>query len=96
MKAHMTGEAKILDISESVAQIALQGPRSHDILCKIAGKEDIPEKYYYGKFHADIQGTDCLISRTGYTGEDVYKRQVQEAAEILTQYFEMESEEVGK
>jgi aminomethyltransferase len=73
MKAHMTGEAKILDISESVAQIALQGPRSHDILCKIAGKEDIPEKYYYGKFHADIQETDCLISRTGYTGEDGYE-----------------------
>lgn len=73
MKEHMGGEAKILDRSESVAQIALQGPRSHDILCKIAGKEDIPEKYYYGKFHADIQGTDCLISRTGYTGEDGYE-----------------------
>lgn len=73
MKAHMGGEAEIMDISESVAQIALQGPRAHDILCKIAGKEDIPEKYYYGKFHADIQGTDCLISRTGYTGEDGYE-----------------------
>lgn len=41
-----------------------------DILRKVAKEEDIPEKYYTCKFHCTIDGMDCIISKTGYTGED--------------------------
>ena len=70
MKAHVTGDAALSDISASVAQLALQGPKAMDILRKLAKEEDIPEKYYTCKFHCTIDGMDCIISKTGYTGED--------------------------
>ena len=70
MKAHVSGEAQLSDISASVAQLALQGPKAMDILRKVAREEDIPEKYYTCKFHCTIDGMDCIISKTGYTGED--------------------------
>lgn len=70
MKAHVSGDAQLSDISASVAQLALQGPKAMDILRKVAREEDIPEKYYTCKFHCTIDGMDCIISKTGYTGED--------------------------
>ena len=70
MKTHVTGDAELSDISASVAQLALQGPKAMDILRKLAKEEDIPEKYYTCKFHCTIDGMDCIISKTGYTGED--------------------------
>ena len=42
MKAHVSGEAQLSDISASVAQLALQGPKAMDILRKVAREEDIP------------------------------------------------------
>lgn len=73
MKAHEFGDAVFTDISVEVAQIALQGPRSEEILKKLVSGEDIPEKYYSCKFHRQIGGMDCIISRTGYTGEDGFE-----------------------
>lgn len=70
MKAHVTGNAALTDISSSVAQLALQGPKALDILKKLAKEEDIPEKYYTCKFNCMIDGMRCIISKTGYTGED--------------------------
>ena len=73
MKAHAFGDAVFTDISEEVAQIALQGPKAEAILRKLTNEEDIPEKYYSCHFHRTIGGMDCIISRTGYTGEDGFE-----------------------
>lgn len=70
MKAHVTGDAVLEDISAQVAQLALQGPKAMDILRKLVKEEDIPEKYYTCKFNRMIDGMRCVISKTGYTGED--------------------------
>ena len=70
MQAHVTGDAELEDISAQVAQLALQGPRAMEILSKLALQEDIPEKYYTCRFGCMIDGMKCIISRTGYTGED--------------------------
>ena len=69
MKAHAFGDAVFTDISE----IALQGPKAEAILRKLTNEEDIPEKYYSCHFHRTIGGMDCIISRTGYTGEDGFE-----------------------
>lgn len=58
------------DISDSVAQIAVQGPKALEIIKKIVSEEDIPDKYYHACFDRNVSGVNCTISRTGYTGED--------------------------
>ena len=73
MKKHEFGEAVFTDISKDVAQIALQGPKAETILKKLVAEEDIPKKYYSAYFHKEIGGMDCIISRTGYTGEDGFE-----------------------
>lgn len=70
MKAHQFGDVSFTDISDNVAQLALQGPKAIDILKKLVPEEDIPAKYYTCLFHKPVDGMDCVISRTGYTGED--------------------------
>ncbi len=61
------------DISDSLAQVALQGPESFNIMSQLLPVEDIPQKYYTAKEHVTIDGMDCMISYTGYTGELGYE-----------------------
>ncbi|MBO7676362.1 MAG: glycine cleavage system aminomethyltransferase GcvT [Erysipelotrichaceae bacterium] len=73
MKANLLPDTQIEDISDSVAQVALQGPKSKEIMLKLMKEEDLPEKYYTAKRDVDIAGMNCLISYTGYTGEAGYE-----------------------
>ena len=61
------GDAVFQDLSDSYGQIALQGPASPSILAQIS--ETIPQKYYTFVENGKAAGFDCIISRTGYTGE---------------------------
>ena len=70
MKAHQFGNAAFEDISDKVAQLALQGPKALEVLRKLVKEEDIPQKYYTCKFHCTMGSIPCMISKTGYTGED--------------------------
>ncbi len=73
IEKNITGEVVFEDISDGIAQIALQGPNSNAILMQLGNKEMIPEKYYTFKEEVDIAGVSCLVSRTGYTGEDGFE-----------------------
>ena len=61
------------DISDTLAEIALQGPAAPKILAEITKDEFIPKGYYTVCKDAVIDGMDCIISRTGYTGELGYE-----------------------
>lgn len=61
------------DISDTVAQIALQGPRAKDVLAKICDETRLPASYYSCSRHVEVAGIDCLISQTGYTGSFGYE-----------------------
>jgi aminomethyltransferase len=80
MKKHGFGNVKIEDISDSVAQIAIQGPRSKDVMLKLVPESSLPEKYYHFLYHIDIKGMDAIISQTGYTGEFGYEIYVPNAS----------------
>jgi len=70
MKKNAFGDVQIINQSPLWAQIALQGPKHGEIL-KAAGFEGvIPEKNYTFTDHNLVAGVECLVSRTGYTGED--------------------------
>lgn len=73
IKKQLKGDVEFKDISEDVAQIALQGPASLEIISKIADAEKLPQKYYTLIPRVDVAGCECLVSRTGYTGEFGYE-----------------------
>lgn len=73
MKSHIFGQVTLEDISDSVAQIALQGPKSKAILSKLTAIESLPKKYYTFTETCDVAGVKCLVSQTGYTGEFGYE-----------------------
>ena len=73
MKKNILPDTEIEDISDSVGQVALQGPKARDVIARLLRPEDIPEKYYTLKKDVDIGGVNCLISSTGYTGEAGYE-----------------------
>lgn len=73
MSARLQGDAALKDRSDGVAQLALQGPKAAAILEKIASAGSIPGKYYTFVEKACVGDIPCLISRTGYTGEDGFE-----------------------
>lgn len=73
MEQHVFGEVKFSDQSDQFVQIALQGAFAKEIIRKLTKEEEIPKKYYSFTEHADVGGIDCILSRTGYTGEFGYE-----------------------
>jgi aminomethyltransferase len=61
------GDTVFEDVSDSWAQIALQGPASLSILARVSST--IPQKYYTLIEKGNAAGCECIVSRTGYTGE---------------------------
>lgn len=70
MKAHEFKEATFTDVSSDYAQVALQGPNAMTILKKLTKEEYIPTKYYHAVFDGVVADIPCIVSKTGYTGED--------------------------
>ncbi len=73
MKKHLFGQVTFQDQSDETALVALQGPKSKEILTQLAKEEDLPVKYYTFREHVLVGGVSCMISKTGYTGEDGYE-----------------------
>lgn len=73
MTTHQFGDVIFEDISSDISQIALQGPKALEILRKLTQEQYIPQKYYHCVFNAIVNGVDCIVSRTGYTGEDGFE-----------------------
>jgi glycine cleavage system T protein len=65
-------EAAVEDRSDAYALIALQGPRSQEILEGFTGAP-LAGLRYYAILADRVAGVDALIARTGYTGEDGFE-----------------------
>jgi aminomethyltransferase len=63
------GQVTMLDHTEELAMLSLQGPRSRDILNKLTDSGSLPEPSRNRLSTADINDTEVSIARTGYTGE---------------------------
>lgn len=73
IREHLTGEVTFTDLCDKIAQIALQGPDSKEIISRFCDAEQLPKKYYGFTYSMQVAGVDCLVSRTGYTGEFGYE-----------------------
>lgn len=73
VRQHAPGfDCTVTDESPATAQIALQGPLALEILQPLTATELAPIGYYWFA-HGQVAGVPCLISRTGYTGEDGFE-----------------------
>ena len=71
MTAHLAGDCTLEDLSDQTAQLALQGPGAEALLRTLTA--DLPAKNYTAVLHGTVDGRPCLVSRTGYTGEDGFE-----------------------
>ncbi|MDQ1145073.1 aminomethyltransferase [Bacillus sp. SORGH_AS 510] len=73
LEDHLSGDVSIENLSETTAQLALQGPLGEQVLQKLT-ETDLREIGFF-KFQQEvsIDGKKALVSRTGYTGEDGFE-----------------------
>lgn len=65
-------EVVLDDVSDDYALLAVQGPRAAAIVQSLTGAKLGLIKYYHFA-EGTVAGFHCLISRTGYTGEDGFE-----------------------
>jgi aminomethyltransferase len=63
---------EVTDRSPDYAQLAVQGPKAPAIVQSLTGVRLDLVKYYHFT-EGTVAGVSCLISRTGYTGEDGFE-----------------------
>lgn len=64
---------EITNVSADYGQIALQGPKANDYFKELLGDVVDEIKFFHFKDGLEIGGHSCIISRTGYTGEDGFE-----------------------
>jgi aminomethyltransferase len=65
-------DVAVTDRSDAYALLAVQGPRAAEIVQSLTEVKLGPIKYYHFT-EGLVAGVPCLISRTGYTGEDGFE-----------------------
>lgn len=65
-------EVQVRNASTDYGQIAVQGPESERLLQRFV-EYDLQRLRYYWSAKAPVLGTEALVSRTGYTGEDGFE-----------------------
>ncbi|MFC7394256.1 glycine cleavage system aminomethyltransferase GcvT [Scopulibacillus cellulosilyticus] len=72
IKSHQKGDVEINNISDEVAQLAIQGPKAEQILQTLA-EFDLSTIGPFKFKEISINSVNSLVSRTGYTGEDGFE-----------------------
>ena len=65
-------DVTVRNVSDEQAMLALQGPSSEKALQPLVST-DLSELGYYRFLRTKVSGTDVILSRTGYTGEDGFE-----------------------
>jgi aminomethyltransferase len=72
LRAHGDFDVTLADRSDETALIAPQGPRAAELLARLTDA-DLASLGNYRSIPGRVAGTECLIARTGYTGEDGFE-----------------------
>lgn len=72
LNKHLYDEVTLENRSDEISLLALQGPKSREILLKIS-ESDISELPFYHFIKGKVAGCAVTIARTGYTGELGYE-----------------------
>ena len=71
LSEHSAPRSTLVDRSEELCMLALQGPDSEAIVENVFGRDSLPENKRNRLTTGRFQGCDMTLSRTGYTGESV-------------------------
>ena len=66
-------DVEINNISNYIGQLAIQGPKAEAILSKLVDVNLSNIEFYKFKNNVAVCGEKCIVSRTGYTGEDGFE-----------------------
>ena len=69
---HKRGAVEIRNISDTITQLAVQGPDAKNVLEKLV-EVDLSKMEFYWCAETSVAGVDSVLSRTGYTGEDGFE-----------------------
>ena len=73
LSEHVVGDVELVNISNDIAQLALQGPLAEKVLQQLTTVDLSTMKFFAFADHVDVAGVQTLVSRTGYTGEDGFE-----------------------
>ena len=93
LKHKTRSDVTISDVSDDVAMFAVQGPRASTVLRNVSGVK-LEEVERYGTGDVKVAGIPCLLTRSGYTGEDgfeiyVWKTSVKEPSNAVKVWEKM-------
>ncbi|MFQ5641176.1 MAG: aminomethyltransferase family protein [bacterium] len=66
-------DVEVVNISEKLGALALQGPNSREILKQVVAGADLDSLRFFRLTGAEIDGLPVTITRTGYTGDLGYE-----------------------
>ena len=72
LKNRPRNDVTLSDVSDNVAMFAVQGPRAGVVLWNVSGVK-LEEVEKYGTRDVKVAGVPCLLTRSGYTGEDGFE-----------------------
>jgi aminomethyltransferase len=70
--SHARGQVEVINASARYAQLALQGPQAEAILKPLVQVPLAPIRPFQF-IETAVEGTKCLVARSGYTGEDGFE-----------------------
>lgn len=95
LESRAFGNIQLRDVSDDYVQLAVQGPKAESILQKIIST-DLSSMKFYWFGTVDIDGSEAIVSRTGYTGEDGFEIYLHPGrAELLWEELFKAGEEEG-
>ncbi|OPX83750.1 MAG: Aminomethyltransferase [Pelotomaculum sp. PtaB.Bin104] len=66
-------DVEVINVSRATAQLALQGPLAEKILQSMTEEDLAVLRFFRIRCDVKIAGINCMVSRTGYTGEDGFE-----------------------
>ena len=72
LEAQRSGDVQLADLRGETALLAVQGPRSVEVLAPLVAA-DIAALKYYACIETTAGGVPAIVARTGYTGEDGFE-----------------------